>query len=63
MSTLTASAESQKRLTVAGWSQCGAFKQAKQALLGLQTIFPNDFHVTVQECELLSHFDSQITFF
>lgn len=49
MSAQTASAETQKRLTVAGWSQCGAFRQAKEALIGLQVLFPKEFHVEVKE--------------
>lgn len=38
-----------KKLIIAGWTACGAFQQAKAALLGLKTIFPNEFAVTVQE--------------
>jgi hypothetical protein len=38
-----------KKLTVAGWSNCGAFKQAKAALTGISAIFPNRFSVTVTE--------------
>lgn len=38
-----------KKIEVAGWTSCGAFQQAKQALNGLQTIFPTKFAVTVHE--------------
>jgi hypothetical protein len=38
-----------KKLTVAGWSNCGAFKQAKAALTGISAIFPSRFSVTVTE--------------
>lgn len=38
-----------KKLTVAGWSNCGAFKQAKAALTGISAIFPSRFAVTVTE--------------
>jgi hypothetical protein len=41
----------QKNLYLSGFASCGAFKQAKQALTGLQAIFPNEFAVTVHECK------------
>lgn len=43
----------QKRLQLAGWSNCGAYKGAKSALSGLQTIFPKDFVVDINECKNL----------
>jgi hypothetical protein len=50
-SSASTASDSQKRVTAAGWSQCGAFKQAKEALTGLQVLFPKDFHVTIKECQ------------
>jgi hypothetical protein len=38
-----------KRVCMSGWSNCGAFKQAKLALTGLSTIFPTDFAVEINE--------------
>jgi len=38
-----------KRLTVAGWPLCGAFKGAREALLGLQQIFPAKIQVDIHE--------------
>jgi thioredoxin/glutathione reductase (selenoprotein) len=40
-----------KRITVAGWPQCGAFRGAKEATLGLQRIFPNKIQVEIMEYE------------
>lgn len=40
----------QKQLKIAGFATCGAYKQAKLALLGLQAIFPTEFAVEVEEC-------------
>ena len=40
-----------KKLFLAGWSACGAYQQARAALLGLKTIFPKEFDVTIQECK------------
>jgi hypothetical protein len=41
----------EKKINLAGWSGCGAFRGAKQALLGLQTIFPKDYIINVTECK------------
>lgn len=40
-----------QRLTVAGWPLCGAFKGAKEAMLGLQRIFPSKIQVDIHEHE------------
>lgn len=40
-----------KKLNLAGWANCGAFKGAKRALEGLTTIFPSRFTVTITECK------------
>jgi hypothetical protein len=38
-----------KNLKVAGYSSCGAFQQAKNALVGLKAIYPHDYEVSVNE--------------
>ena len=38
-----------KRFTVSGWLQCGAFRGARDALLGLSRIFPTKINVDVIE--------------
>jgi hypothetical protein len=42
-------------LNVSGFSSCGAFQQAKDALKGLAIIFPKQFQVNVNERKFL-HF-------
>lgn len=42
------------KVSIAGWTDCGAFQEAKQALKGISTIFPNKFLVTVNESKLFS---------
>lgn len=38
-------------MTVAGWPLCGAFRGAKEAMLGLQRIFPSKIQVDIHECD------------
>ena len=38
-----------KVLNLAGFATCGAYQQAKSALKGLTTIFPNRFTVNINE--------------
>jgi thioredoxin/glutathione reductase (selenoprotein) len=45
---------SKKNLHISGWTGCGAFQQAKQALLGMKAIYPQEFAVDVQECKSTS---------
>jgi hypothetical protein len=40
-----------RKLNLAGWASCGAFKGAKRALEGLTTIFPSRFSVDITECK------------
>lgn len=39
------------KFTVAGWSRCGAFAQAKNAMVGLSVLFPSRITVNVNEHE------------
>jgi len=41
-----------RKLNLAGWATCSAFKGAKRALEGLTTIFPSRFSVDITECKL-----------
>ncbi len=41
---------SMKKIHIAGFSTCGAYKGAVEALRGLQRIFPDKFAVTIKEC-------------
>jgi hypothetical protein len=47
---------SKKNLTVCGWVGCGAYQQAKSALLGLQAVYPQDFKIEVKECKLIKEY-------
>jgi protein involved in polysaccharide export with SLBB domain len=38
-----------RRITVAGWTDCGFYQKAKTALTGLAVIQPDKFNVTVAE--------------
>lgn len=40
-----------RKLNLAGWASCGAYKGAKRALEGLTTIFPSRFSVDITECK------------
>jgi hypothetical protein len=40
-----------KKLSVAGWPDCSAYKQARSALQGLQAIFKDRISVEVHECK------------
>jgi hypothetical protein len=40
-----------KKLSVAGWPGCSAYKQASSALQGLQAIFKDKISVEVHECK------------
>lgn len=38
-----------KKITIAGWTSCGFYQRAKVSLVGLATIHPDKFDVTVKE--------------
>jgi hypothetical protein len=43
-----------KNIKVAGYSSCGAFQQAKNALVGLKAIYSHDYDVSVDERKYFS---------
>lgn len=45
-----------KVFNIAGFVSCDSFIEAKQALLGLQTIFPTEYLVHVIECKSMIFF-------
>lgn len=51
-----------KVFNIAGYVSCESFIEAKQALLGLQTIFPTEYLVHVIECKSISFFTFDYTF-
>jgi hypothetical protein len=45
----------QRILNVAGFNTSSGFIQAKNALVGLATIFPKNFQVIIKECKASIH--------
>eukprot|EP01038_Epipyxis_sp_PR26KG_P009919 gene9919-13342_t len=52
-----------RTLVIAGFSSCGAFVQAKAALLGLATIFPKKYQVSVKEYQTRDEYFAWLTNF
>ncbi len=42
---------SRKNVVVSGYATCKAYQQARDALLGMKALYPNEWTVEVKECK------------